>query len=1046
MSASKLLKDLGDMGVKVWAKEGGRLRYKAEKGIMTPQLLEKLTVHKSDILEILQADDVPDTAYMPVETVSRDAALPLSFAQERLWFLAQLESDSAFYNSSWAYHISGSLDKGALKQSLNHIVQRQESLRTTFPSTGGTPGQLIAANIDFELEKIDLQAVPEDRRRDESDRIVNEEARRPFDLSTGPLFRATLMQMGDAEHVLVLTMHHIVTDGWSMEIFFREISVCYEAYSRGKTPRLPDLPIQYADFAVWQREWLRGDVLERLFSYWEKQLGDSPPILELPADHPRPAVQTYSGAKTTFILPKELSDALKDLRRSQDATLFMILLAAFNALLYRYTGQEDILIGSPTASRDRNREEIEGLIGFFVNTVVLRTDFSDNPNFIDLLNGVKETVLNAYMHQDLPFEKLVDELSPERNLSHSPLFQVMFVLQNAPWKALSLSDLKLTHFESNISMSKFDLTLFMIEGDDELSGAFNFKTDLFDAETIKRMADHFQILIEGIVAEPDQPIASLPLLTKDERNQLLVEFNDTAAEYPADRCIHHLFEDQAEKTPDAVAVVFPSADQGEDEKLTYKELNEKSNQLAHYLRSLGVGPEVLVGMCVERSIEMIVGLLGILKAGGAYVPLDPEYPRKRLEFMLKNSGAGILLVHEKTRDRLCLDKGHVVNLNGGMDKISAGHKENPDYATSSENFSYVIYTSGSTGKPKGAAICHKSVVNLFCSLQKIIYKDLKEKLNVSINGSFSFDTSVKQIVRLLSGDTLYIIPEDMRFDSEKLLTCLQANRLDVFDCTPLQLGMLLESDFEDYIKPGAAVLIGGEAISPPLWNRLQGYDDISFYNLYGPTEYAVDTAICHISERFQRPCIGKPVLNTKIYILDEKLNPVPVGVPGEIHITGAGLFKGYLKDKKIVKEKTVRNPFSDGIYHDLYKTGDSARWLPDGNIEFLGRIDSQVKIRGFRIEPGEIESVLSSHEEIKENAVAAREKDSGDKHLVAYIVEKTEGKTDQSELREYLKESLPEYMIPSFFVFNESGVRKLIKSLMLEYLLYCQGQPLFSSF
>jgi amino acid adenylation domain-containing protein len=636
--------------------------------------------------------------------------LPLSFAQQRLWFLDQLVPDAPIYNIPLAYRVTGQLNVGALEQSLGKIVRRHEALRTTFAAVDGQPIQAIAPEIDLSLPIVDLREIAETERDAEVQRLATQEAQQPFDLMTGPLLRFQLLRLDEAEHVLLLTMHHIVSDGWSLGVLMRELAVLYEAFSTGKPASLPELPIQYADFALWQREWLSGEVLESQLAYWKQQLGGEVPVLELPTDRPRPPVQTYRGARQSFELSKDLTDALKALSRREGVTLFTTLLAAFKTLLYRYTGQEDVVVGCPIANR--NRAEIEGLIGFFVNTLVLRSDLGGTPSFRELLGRVLKVALGAYAHQDMPFERLVEELQPERDRSYNPLFQAMFVLQNAPVPEMEFSNLTLSPMKVDSKTAKFDLSLSLTETEQGLIGAFGYNTDLFDEATIARTVGHLQTLLEGIVADPDKHIYELPILTEAEQHQLLVEWNDTEADYPKDKCIHQLFEEQVERTPDHVAVVF------EDQQLTYRELNAKANQLARYLQKLGVRPEVLVGICVERSLEMVVGVLGILKAGGAYVPLDPEYPRERLAFMLEDIQAPVLLTQQQLIECFPAHGAHIVSIDSKWKAIASGSEENLVSGVMADNLAYVIYTSGSTGRPKGVLLQHKGFCNVMLTSVK----------------------------------------------------------------------------------------------------------------------------------------------------------------------------------------------------------------------------------------------------------------------------------------------------------------------------------------
>ena len=936
--------------------------------------------------------------------VIRESA-PLSFAQQRLWFLDQLGQDSTAYNIPQAIRLSGPLNVEALQQSLGRMVARHESLRTTFTTVDGSPIQVIAENGSAAMPVIDLSELPRAEREAEAPRLATEEAQRPFDLARGPLLRATLLRLDEEEHVLLMTMHHIVSDGWSMGVFFREVSALYEAYSTDSPSPLPELPIQYADFAIWQRQWLQGEELARQLSYWKQQLDDAPPVLELPTDRPRPPVQSYRGTCQSVMLPKPLTKALQALSRREGVTLFMTLLAAFKTLLYRYTGQEDIVVGSPTANR--TRAEIEGLIGFFVNTLVLRTNLSGNPSFRELLGRVREVALGAYTHQDLPFEKLVEELRPERDLSRTPLFQVMFSLQNAPRAALELPGLSLNRLEVENRTAKFDLTLSMVEGTNGLRGVLEYNTDLFDAATMTRMAEHFQTLLEAIVTHPAQRVAEFPLMSKTERHQLLVEWNDTQAVYPKDSCIHELFEEQVDRTPDAVAVVF------EDEQLTYRELNHRANQFAHYLQKLGVRPEVLVGICVERSLEMIIGLLGILKAGGAYVPLDPAYPKERLAFMLEDAQLLVLLTQERLVERLPKHGARVICLDTGWQAIIAQESEaNPVSGVTADNLAYVIYTSGSTGKPKGVQILHHAVANFLHAMRQ--QPGLTNQDILFAVTTLSFDIAALELfLPMIVGARVVVVSREVASDGTQLLGRVANSGATVMQATPATWRLLVEAGWQrsDQLK----ILCGGEALTRELANQLLA-KGTSLWNLYGPTESTIWSVVHQVDLRDGSVLIGHPIANTQVYVLDRHLQPVPIGIPGELHIGGDGLARNYLNRPELTAERFIPNPFRDGLGARLYKTGDWVRYLSDGNMEFLGRTDHQVKIRGFRMELGEIEAVLGQHPAIQETVVLAREDVPGEKRLVAYVVSNPEQVPPIDDLRRFLKETLPEYMVPSIYV------------------------------
>ena len=937
----------------------------------------------------------------------------LSDAQLRLWFLDKFQPNSPLYNIPKAMRMSGDLNVEVLQEALNAIVNRHEPLRATFASVNENPVQTIAKSRSVNLSVIDLGDQPVSEHETQVQHLLKEEARRSFNLSQDLMLRATLIRMSEKDHVLLLTTHQIVADNWSMEVLFKELSILYEAFSTGKPSPLPDLHVQHVDFTAWQKGWLQGEVFESQLSYWRDQLHGASPLLELPIDHPRPAIETHQGACQYTELPTGLVKALRHLSRREGVTLFITLLSAFKILLYRYTTREDIIVGSPFDNR--NHSMIKNLIGTFANILVLRTDLSGNPTFRQLLNRVNEVCRGARKHQDLPFERLVEELQPERSLSHGPLFQIMFALQEIPRRNMELSSIVLSDWQVHNGMSKVDITLSITAAEEGLHGAVEYNTDLFDASTPQRMLEHFQILLEGIVNDPDQKISALPILKESERHQLLVEWNNTHSDYPADKCIHQLFEAQVERIPDAVAAVF------EDQQMTYRELNARANQLAHYLRRHGVGPEVLVGICMERSLDMVIGLLGTLKAGGAYVPLDPAYPKERLAFMLEDTQAPVLLTQENLIERLPKHKAHVLCLDKDWEIVLNEDEENPVCATIAENLAYVIYTSGSTGKPKGAMISHRSLCNHMFWMQEQF--PLTDSDRVLQKTPFSFDASIWEFYApLLAGAGLVMARSEDHYDIASLVRVIADQKISVIQFVPSLLRTFLEAEDLESCNSLKRVFCGGEALTLDLQERLFAKLNVDIYNLYGTTETCIDSTFwpCKREWHQQIVPIGRPIANTQAYILDRYRQPVPIGVPGELHIAGTCLARGYLNRPELTAQKFIPNPFSNEPGSRLYSTGDLARYLPDGNIEFLGRMDHQVKLHGLRIELGEIEVVLDRYHRVKETVVIAREDVPGDKYLAAYVVPKRGQSPTGSDLRKFLKEKLPDYMVPSAFVLMDA--------------------------
>jgi len=1004
------LADLYRLDVRLWLEgtdnnqpEQIRLRCNAPTAILTPDLSAEIASRKAEIIAFLHpVHAVSQTSPAAIRPIARSEHLPLSFAQQRLWFLDQMQPDSPLYNLPEAVRLIGSLDTIALERSFNEMVRRHEALRTTFQTVDDQPVQVIAPPAPLPLKRIDLTALGKAAQEAEVQRLVNAEAQQPFDLAHGPLLRVTLIRLNDAEHVALLTMHHIVSDGWSMAVLIQELTTLYTAFWMGQPSPLPELPIQYADFAVWQRQWLQGKVLDRHLSYWRNQLSGDLPVLQLPTDRPRPRVQTFRGATHAFALPVGLTESLKALSQEAGTTLFMTVLAAFKTLLYRYTTQTDLFVGCPIANR--NRTEVEGLIGFFVNTLVLRSNLAGNPTFRELLSRVQQVTLAAYDHQDLPFEKLVEVLQPERDLSYSPLFQVKFTL-DSPAAELHLPHLTLNFIASETTTAKLDLSLDMLETPSGLTGLFEYNTDLFDTVTIDRMAQHFCCLLTGIVQNSDQRISELPLLTASERHQLLVEWNDTQINYPKDECWHQRFAAHAKQTPDAIALVCKG------EQLTYEQLNRKANQVAHYLQSKGVKPETIVGLCVERSPAMIIGLLGILKAGGAYLPLDPTYPPERLAFMLSDSQVPLLLTTQTLTAKLPSHTAQVICLDTDWSRIAQEPEQNPYSPVTVKNLAYLIYTSGSTGTPKGVLVPHEGLINL--TEDKIRTCQVNPNSRVLQFFSLSFDASIPEIVMSLGcGASLHLASPADLLPGAGLLQLLRQQAITHITVTPSALAALPD----EALPALEMVLVGGEAPSPELiaqWSQGR-----RFINAYGPTETTVNASMVECGSGAQ-PTI-RPAANKQLYILDRHLQLVPVGVPGELYIGGVGLARGYHQHPIKTAEAFIPNPFADQPGSRLYKTGDLACYQQDGQIKLLGRLDHQVKIRGFRIEPGEIETLLVQHPDVQDAVVMVRQDQPGEKRLVAYVVPVAHRTPTTSDLHRFIARKLPKYMVPAAFVLLEA--------------------------
>ncbi|WEO95424.1 amino acid adenylation domain-containing protein [Streptomyces sp. FXJ1.172] len=947
----------------------------------------------------------PAPALRPVPRTGR---MPLSYAQQRLWFLDRLIPDNPFYNVPDAVRMRGPLDLDALTRALNTVLVRHEVLRSTLHEEGGLSWQAIAVPARVELPVTDLsaEADPESAAR----RLVAEEARAPFNLSRGPLLRAGVLRLGAQDHVLWVTMHHVVADAWSRLVLMRELSALYGAYAQNTEADLPELAVQYADFAVWQRQLSEAGGLAAQAEYWRRTLAEVPEVLELPLDRPRPVVPSYRGASWEFDVPGEVVSGLRRLGQARGATLFMVALAAFQSVLSRFAGTRDVVVGAPIAGR--TRPELESLIGFFVNTLVMRTDCSGDPRFSELLDRVRETALGAYAHQDLPFDQLVEELAPARDLSRNPLVQVMFQLNEVPPPVLEMPGVRVDSFAPTDEVTRFDLSMFLIESGEGLAGQVVYAAELFDQATIERLAQAFLRVLAAVAQDASARLSSLPVLAEDERHRLLTEWNTSAHETPRGVTVPALFAEQVVRTPDAVALVVG------ERCWSYRELDVLAGVVAGRLVGLGVGPGDVVGVCSERLWEMVAGLLGVLRAGAAYVPLDLSYPVERLAFMLGDSGAGVVVAGAGVPAEVVGDRVVVGLSPEGAVAVAGVDGVGPAAA---EDLAYVIYTSGSTGRPKGVEITHAALANLRAALHEELDRDglLEPGLQGLLLSPLSFDSSVKQLLLMCEGVTLHGLDEATRRDPAAVVAYLRQHRIDEFGCTPTMLRALIDAGLFGEDHTPAFSLIGGEAISPELWlllSKLGARHGHSAFNLYGPTECTVDATVARVSG--VRPVIGRALGGVRVYVLDGDGVPVPVGVAGELFIGGAGVGRGYRDRPGLTAERFVPDPFG-GVGERLYRTGDVVRFRESGELEFLGRVDDQVKIRGYRVEPGEVEAVLGGLPGVGRAVVVARGERSQERRLVGYVVAESGVGVVGSVLRERLARVLPDFMVPSAVVVLE---------------------------
>jgi amino acid adenylation domain-containing protein len=953
-----------------------------------------------------------------------DGPAPLSYAQELLWLLSQVFDDGIAYNAPGAFQLEGPLDLDLLARSFEALVERHEILRTTYSVIDGRPMQLIGVVEPVAINLVDLTGLPPDEQHAESQRILKEESRFRFDLVNGPVMRPTVIRLGASEHILMLNMHHVATDGYSRTAIYRDLTAFYEALASGRPPQLTPLTpltpltIQYADYAVWQRNWLDGGIGEQQLEYWKRQLARVPSRLDLPTDFQRPPVRSWVGDNISLMLDLDTREGLRATARRNDSTLFVALLATFATLLQRYSGQDDVVIGTPFAGR--NRTELESMVGYFINPLALRIDLSGDPTFGELLGRARETTLEAFAHADVPYESVVRATNPERDLSQTPVFQAMIVLHNPAWQTerpkFEPDGFRCTEITHEKGWSKFDVLLGMSERTTGLNTTWEYSTELFKPATVQRMMEHFRTLAESAANGSDRPLSKLSMLSEGERAQVLVSWNAHGDPLPERDSIKQLFEEQVDRTPDAEAVVFG------DGRLTFDELNRRANRIAALLRERGVGPGTLVGVLMEKSLDLVPAVLGVIKAGGAYIPLDPMYPSDRIEFMVADADPKLVLTHEKHLSALPGTGAAMLALDvpGVLDGTS---DENPPTVAGPDDLAYIIYTSGSTGQPKGAMIANRSLVSAHFAYERAYrLRELKGHLQMA---SFSFDVFTGDLIRsLLAGAKLVLCPIEIVIDPPRLYELTIREGVDAAEFVPATATLLFEYVDREHkrLDHMRLVIVSSEAWRNEKYRFFKGLCGPStrLINAYGLTEATIDSTWFEPADdaellpgRFVP--IGRALDNTRIYVLDGNLDPQPIGIPGELCVGGVAVARGYLNRRDLSAEKFVADPFSDEAGALLYRTGDLARWLPDGTIDFLGRTDRQLKIRGFRIEPGEIEAVLERHPEVRAAAVIDREDPHGETRLVAYY-EATSPAPEASDLRAFIADHVPNYMIPSAYV------------------------------